>query len=99
MSLVHRAILLPVVCLCCGLGPARAGAAETQLLKAAEQELADGLYQRAEADLAEFIQKNPGSPRLLEAILYQAEARTKLGNYDGALKLLSAYENQSSSPA
>lgn len=100
MTFVKRAVLLLLaVCLWGGLGLHSAGAAENQLLNAAEQELADGFYQRAEADLAEFIQKNPGSPRLLEAILYRAEALTKLGNYDGALKLLSAYESQSSSLA
>src|SRR5690348_8334181 len=72
-----------------------AGAAEGQAFKAAEQEFADGFYQRAEADFADFIQKFPGSPRTSEAILYQAEARIKLGNYNGALSLLSAHRAQS----
>lgn len=72
-----------------------AKAAESQAFKAAEQELVDGSYQLAEADFAEFVQKNPNSPRLLEAVLYQAEARIKLGKYDAALSLLSAYEKQS----
>ena len=36
----------------------------------------------------------PNSPLLPEAILYQAQARVKLTNYDGALQLLSEAEGQ-----
>lgn len=77
------------------LGVGWANAAEPQAFRAAEQEFVDGFYQKAEADFAELIQKFPGSPRLGEAVLYQAEARYKLGNYDGALTLLTAHQNQS----
>jgi TolA-binding protein len=72
-----------------------AEAAENQAFKDAEQKFVDGFYQQAEADFGDWIQKSPGSPRIAEAILYQAEARYKLGNYDGALSLLSANERQS----
>lgn len=72
-----------------------ANAAEPQAFRAAEQEFVDGFYQKAEADFGDLIQKFPGSPRVGEAILYQAEARYKLGNYDGALMLLTAHQNDS----
>jgi TolA-binding protein len=47
-------------------------------------------YAQAEAQLADFCQKNPTSPRLPEAVLVQAQARLELTNYAGAIELLTA---------
>ena len=47
-------------------------------------------YAQAEAQLADFCQKNPTSPRLPEAVLLQAQARLELTNYAGAIELLTA---------
>lgn len=45
-------------------------------------------YRQAEAELSQFVQTFTNSAFIPEAILYQAEARIKLTNYDGALSLL-----------
>jgi TolA-binding protein len=57
---------------------------------AAVKAFRDTFYSRAEAQLADFCQKNPTSPRLPEAILVQAQARLELTNYAGAIELLIA---------
>ena len=95
MSVFHQAILRLVLIVSAVVWVGTATAAENQVFKAAEQEFLDGLYQRAEADFADFIQKYPASPRVADAVLYQAEARIKLGNFDGALNLLSTNQAQS----
>src|SRR5215472_14058245 len=53
----------------------------------------DGFYDWAEDQFGKFTQKYPQSPRLPEAILYQAEARIKLTKYPGAIELLSGHMN------
>jgi TolA-binding protein len=67
---------------------------ETRAFNAAAMALQDGLYRQAERDFGDFAQKYPTSPRLPEAILGQAEARLKQSNYDGAIDLLSRFQNQ-----
>src|SRR5512137_1276766 len=83
-------------------------AAETRLLAASAADRAfeaavkafhDTFYDRAEAQLAEFRQKHPTSPRLSEAILLQAQARLELSNYAGALELLSAHQGNAGTNA
>src|SRR6266853_6479106 len=71
-----------------------ASGAETQAFAAAERVYLDVDYKNAEIDFGEFIQKFPGSTRIGEAVLYQAQARIKLGDYNGALNLLAAHQSQ-----
>jgi TolA-binding protein len=49
-------------------------------------------YGKAEREFGEFVQKFPTSPRLAEAILFQAEARLAQSNYDGAIQLLTGHQ-------
>ena len=57
---------------------------------AAVKAFRDTFYSRAEAQLGDFCQKNPTSPRLADAVLLQAQARLELTNYAGAIELLMA---------
>jgi TolA-binding protein len=56
-------------------------------------------YAQAEAQLADFCQKNPTSPRLPEAVLVQAQARLELTNYAGAIELLTANQGKAGTNA
>lgn len=71
-----------------------ASGAETQAFTAAEKVYFDADWRSAETDFGEFIQKYPNSSRVGEAALYQAQARIKLGDFNGALSLLAARQNQ-----
>jgi len=73
---------------------AEAAPNEAQAFSAAEKVYLDGDYKNAEAYFGEFIQKFPNSIQRPEAVLYQAQARIKLRDYEGALKLLAANQNQ-----
>jgi TolA-binding protein len=99
MKLSGRIILLMVLLL---LGISRAGAAnnsETQAFQTAEKLYFDADYKNAEIDFGDFIQKYPSSARVPDAVLYQAEARIKLGNFNGALSLLATRQSQAGSLA
>src|SRR5262252_1000115 len=61
---------------------------EDQAFNLAANFFALSVWGRAETEFADFAQKYPNSPRLAEAILYQAEARLQLTNYPGAIELL-----------
>jgi TolA-binding protein len=52
------------------------------------------LWENAEREFGIFIQKYPNSSRVPEAILFQAEARYKLGQYTDAIALLAANEGR-----
>src|SRR5579883_200379 len=67
---------------------------EAQSFTAAEKVYLDADYRNADLYFGDFILKFPNSPRLPEAVLYQAQARLKLGNYTGALSLLAARRSQ-----
>jgi TolA-binding protein len=77
----------------------QANGTESQAFTAAEKVYLDADYRNAEAYFGDFIQKFPGSSKLPEAVLYQAEARIKLGDFNGALSLLSAHQAQAGSLA
>jgi len=95
MASACRAILFAVLLLGSGVRLlAAATPAETRAFQAAKKEFADSFYQQADKDFGEFIQKYPNSPDLAEAILYQAEARVRLANYNGALELLTAHQGK-----
>src|SRR5258706_2992524 len=94
MKVLCRAILLVVLCLAAVPRIWSASSAENQAFTAAENVYLDADYKNAEADFGDFIQKFPGSARISEAVLFQAQARIKLGDYKGALSLLSARQSQ-----
>ena len=94
MKILSSSILLLVLCLSVLSWGGSARGAETQAFTAAENLYLDADYKNAEADFGDFIQKFPNSTRIPEAVLYQAQARVKLGDYNGALTLLSAHQGQ-----
>jgi TolA-binding protein len=66
------------------------GSAERNDFRVATNLFASRIYDAAERSFADFVHKYPPASKLRPAaILYQAEARFKLTNYDGALSLLS----------
>jgi len=91
MAFLRRCLLILAVLLAAGARLAAASAAD-RAFGAAVKAFQDSFYERAEAQLAEFSQKHPASPRRAEAILLQAQARLMLTNYAGAIELLSAHQ-------
>jgi tetratricopeptide (TPR) repeat protein len=59
---------------------------------AAERAFSTTVWDRAEELFADFVKNFPDSPRIPEAILFQAQARYQQSNYAGALQLLSAQQ-------
>jgi TolA-binding protein len=95
MGLACRCILIGFLLLLAGTPCAwAASTAETRAFEAAAKAFQDGFYREAEADFGEFAQKYPGSTRLSEAVLFQAEARVKQGKLDAALSLLDLHQAQ-----
>ena len=76
-----------------------AASAADRALDAAVKAFQDKFYARAEAQLADFCQKFPASPRLADAILVQAQARLELTNYAGAIELLAANQGKAGTNA
>ena len=68
--------------------PAATTIPEQQAFAAASQAFRNEFWGRAERELGLFLASYPSSPNRAEAMLLQAEARTKLGNYAGAIALL-----------
>lgn len=94
MATVWRCILVSALFLTGAGRLAAAPASEDNAYKAAEKEFLTGLYKEAEVDFGDFARIFPDSARLPEAIFFQAESRMKLGDYSGALNLLSAHQAQ-----
>jgi TolA-binding protein len=69
-----------------------ASSAEARAFNAAISDFNLGFYDRAESAFAGFALVYTNSPRLAEAILYQAKARLQQTNYDGAIALISAHQ-------
>src|SRR5262245_19445043 len=68
--------------------------AENRAFSAAMKSFAGGWWERAENELAQFVQEYPESQRRPEAILRQAQARYRQTNAIGAEQLLSANIHQ-----
>ena len=98
MAVLCRWILVLTVLLAAGPRLAAESAAD-RAFRTANDAFHDTVYDRAEAAFADFCQKYPDSPRLTEAILLQAEARLELGNYAGAIALLSARQKDAGTNA
>jgi len=84
------------VCLLLAAGPLLAGEVpeETGAFNSANNQLRDTFWQQAEAAFAEFARKFTNSARLPEAVLYQAQARYQMSNYDGAIEWLQTHRSQ-----
>jgi TolA-binding protein len=67
-----------------------AGTREERAYAAAVTAFQDGMWSRAEAEFAQFVQKYPKSDRMAEAVLLQAEAEFKQGKLPQAIALLTA---------
>src|SRR5579862_8886247 len=93
MSIAVRIVLLLVLSMSAVSRSVAAGN-EAQAFTAAAQVYSDADYKNAELYFGEFVQRFPNSPRVAEAVLYQAQARLKLGDFNGALNLLAAHRNQ-----
>jgi TolA-binding protein len=63
---------------------------EDRAYAAAVSAFQDGLWSRAETAFDKFVQKNPDSSRVAEAVLLQAEAQFKQGKLTNAIALLTA---------
>ncbi|MFO1478099.1 MAG: tetratricopeptide repeat protein [Verrucomicrobiota bacterium] len=74
------------------LAGARLDAADSRAFKAATDAMRMESWDYADARFGEFIQKNPKSSQLPQAILYQAQARYHLRQFPFALELLSTNE-------
>ena len=89
MAVLCRWILVLTLLLAGGLRVWAASPAD-RAFNAAVELFKGTFYAQAEAQLGDFCQKNPASPRLAEAVLLQAQARLELTNYAGAIELLTA---------
>jgi len=65
-----------------------AGGRENRAYAAAAAAFQDGMYGRAETAFAQFVEKYPKSERAGEAILLQAQAELKLGDFTNAVARL-----------
>jgi TolA-binding protein len=90
MALRPRLLLLLSLFLLC-VQASGDTATEKGAFSSAAQAFQDGFYQRAESEMAAFVQQYTNSARLAEAVLIQAQAQMQLTNYTGALGLLSAH--------
>ncbi len=71
-----------------------ASARENRDYAAAVAAFQDGMYDRAEAALAQFIKKYPDSARTAEAVLLQSQAEIKQGKFADAIARLTSPDNQ-----
>jgi len=67
---------------------------EERAFKDAEKSFHDMIWDRAESELAGFVETYTNSPRLPEAVLFQGEARFWQSNFVGAISLLSDNQNR-----
>src|SRR5215208_7960500 len=79
-----------VLLLATGLRLPGATSVENQAFEAPARSFQAAVWDRAEAEFANFVQKFPSSTRVPEAILFQAQARLEQSNYAGGIELLSS---------
>jgi TolA-binding protein len=65
---------------------------EDRAYAAANNAFRDGMWHRAETELAKFIQKYPASDRVAGAVLLQAEAQYRQNKFPDAIALLTAHK-------
>ena len=73
---------------------AASAAKEERAYAAAVGAFQDGMWSRAETEFAQFAQKYPKSTNAPEAVLLQAQAEFKLGQYANAIALLAEKKNK-----
>ena len=89
-----RKILWLLLLLWSGVGQVfGASPAEKRAFNVAAEAFSHGYWAYAETNFDLFVQKYPESERVGEAVLYQAEARFHLRQYDSALALLAAHQD------
>jgi len=71
---------------------------EDRAYAAAVSAFQDGIWSRAEAEFAKFIQKYPASDRVAGAVLLQAEAEYKQGKFPEAIALLTGHKAGAGGP-
>jgi TolA-binding protein len=84
-----RFLLLAWALLCSVLPVRAASSAEDRAYRSASDAFRLHSWDYAEKKYGEFVQKFPDSDHLPETILFQAEARYRLGNLPGTISLLS----------
>jgi TolA-binding protein len=94
MAFLRRCILFLALSLAAMDLTASAKSKEERDFEAALGAFNDRGFPYAESKFSEFVQAYTNSPRIPEALLYQAQSRYQLSNYDGALKLLSTNQSQ-----
>ena len=83
-------LLFAVLLLMPGFGFAQ-NAAEFRAFDAAARAFQDAIYDRAEKEFSQFVVAFPESPRVPEAILFQAQSALKQQNLKGTVDLLTAH--------
>ncbi|MGN6642259.1 MAG: tetratricopeptide repeat protein [Verrucomicrobiota bacterium] len=81
--------------LCGGAALCAAATAESNDFSKAAKKFQAGFWDFAASDFAAFVTNYPSSPRVPEAILYQAEAAVTAGQFNEAIKLLAANQGRS----
>jgi TolA-binding protein len=89
VKLFQRWLLIVFVVALSG-GSVFAASREDRAFAAATAAFQDGIFDRAEAELARFIQQYPKSSRVADAVLLQAQAQFKQGKNTAAIGLLTA---------
>jgi TolA-binding protein len=90
LGLPRAFALICVAALLAGGSLRAAGSGENRAYAAATQAFQDGMWERAEAEFAQFVEKHPKSERVPEAVLLQAQAQFKLGKCGPVVSLLTA---------
>jgi TolA-binding protein len=71
-----------------------AGTREERAYAAAQAAFQDQMWNRAETEFAAFIVNYPESPKIPMAVLWQAQAEFKQGDFTNAIALLAAHQMQ-----
>ena len=88
---LHRALaLICVAALLAGGSLRAASSGENRAYAAATKSFQDGMWERAEAEFAQFVEKHSKSERIPEAVLLQAQAQYNHGKFASAIALLTA---------
>lgn len=95
MGIARRTTLFLMLGLLTATWPQSGRATERRAFEAAAEAFHQGFFGPAEAAFADFRAKYPDSPRVAEALLYQAEALVQLTNYPKATELLATHQGQS----
>jgi TolA-binding protein len=93
MVFLWRCLLLAFAFTLSGGPLLAASGRENRAYAAAAAAFQDGMYGRAETAFAQFVEKYPKSERVGEAILLQAQAEIKLGDFTNAVARLTHLDN------